>query len=114
METKIYNISSVVTNIGEGNITTGDITSNKVTQNINNDYKKEFLDLISKIEDELESLNNDNIKNSISLIKEETKKEKWDNKLLSVSLNSISGMLSGVVANVVTPLIQQCLSMLPL
>ena len=109
-----YNIASAVTNIGSGSISTGDIISNTITQNISNENRKEFLELIFQIEKEVECLNDKNINDSISIIKEETKKEIWNNKLLSVSLNSILGVISGVTANIVTPLIQQGLSMLPL
>ena len=59
--------------------------------------QKEFLSVLKDIEKLVKESGNQNLKDSVDIVKAETQKPKWNKKLMTMGLNAIKGIANGFV-----------------
>lgn len=69
-------------------------------------------DIVAKLENVLKDNENTDINEALATLKEETTKTSWSKKAIKMTLNAIKGIASDVVANQITPIVAQGLSLL--
>ena len=107
-----YNINAAVANTGNGNVSTGNVTANNFQFNPSEQLRTQMNDIVAKLENVLRDNENTDINEALATLKEETTKTSWSKKAIKMTLNAIKGIASGVVANQITPIVAQGLSLL--
>lgn len=108
-----YYINSVVANIGDGNVNTGNISDSDLTLYISDqDQKEKLQSVISQLVEKASDIDNSDLKMAIDTIKEECNKPSWGKKTLKLALNAIQGIATGIAANQLTPIVTQALALL--
>lgn len=112
----LYNINGIAVNTGSGSITTGDINIGHFTQTMNDlsEIRKEFVEILSKLKKEVQDLGNEKAIEAISIIEEETKKEKWNKKIMAFSLDIVKNTAANLTANGLMTLASNAMSLLSL
>lgn len=73
---------------------------------------KVFLTLSKKIDKLLSNVNNDDLKDSLELVKEESKKQSWNKKLMTMGLHVMKGVANGFVVKGLMELVDKGISLL--
>ncbi len=102
-----YYVNAVNANLGNGNISTGDIN----IQTIDDETKSQLSKLIEQIKNTNNQFNSDTIE-CIDTIKEEIDKPNSSRRILRMLFKSLSNIVTGVTANLLSPLITQALNLL--
>lgn len=107
-----YNINAAVANTGSGSISTGDVSASNLQMNPSDNLRSQMNDVIAKLEDVIKEYDNSDINDALGTLKEETAKTSWNSKILRITLNAINGIANGILANQLTPIVAQGLSLL--
>lgn len=85
------NINAIIANTGNGSVTTGNISTGDITQEINvtSEQRKEFFALLKGIKQEVEALGDSTAIEAVDLIQEETMKESWNKKIMKFALDTV-------------------------
>lgn len=112
----LYKINGIAVNTGSGSITTGNINIGNFTQTMNDlsEIRKEFVEILSKLKKEVQDLGNEKAIEAISIIEEETKKEKWNKKIMTFSLDIVKNTAANLTANGLMKLASNAMSLLSL
>lgn len=74
--------------------------------------QKEFLSVLKDIEKLVKESENQNLKDSVDIVKAETQKPKWNKKLMTMGLNAIKGIANGFVVKGLMTLVEKAIVML--
>lgn len=74
--------------------------------------QKEFLSVLKDIEKLVKESGNQNLKDSVDIVKAETQKPKWNKKLMTMGLNSIKGIANGFVVKGLMTLVEKAIVIL--
>ena len=74
--------------------------------------QKEFLSVLKDIEKLVKEFGNQNLKDSVDIVKAETQKPKWNKKLMTMGLNAIKGIANGFVVKGLMTLVEKAIVML--
>lgn len=108
------NINAAVVATDGSSITTGDVkVENSQIGNVAySESQKEFLALINDIEKLISNVANNDLKDSLELVKVESKKPSWNKKLMSMGLNAMKGVANGLVVEGLMELVDKGISLL--
>ena len=74
--------------------------------------QKEFLSVLKDIEKLVKESGNQDLKDSVDIVKAETKKPKWNKKLMTMGLNAIKGIANGFVVKGLMTLVEKAIVVL--
>lgn len=74
--------------------------------------QKEFLAVLKDIEKLVKESGNQNLKDSVDIVKAETQKPKWNKKLMTMGLNAIKGIANGFVVKGLMTLVEKAIVVL--
>ena len=74
--------------------------------------QKEFLSVLKDIEKLVKECGNQDLKDSVDIVKAETQKPKWNKKLMTIGLNAIKGVANGFVVEGLMTLVEKAIVML--
>lgn len=74
--------------------------------------QKEFLSVLKDIEKLVKESGNQNLKDSVDMVKAETQKPKWNKKLMTMGLNAVKGVANGFVVKGLMALVEKAIVML--
>ena len=74
--------------------------------------QKEFLAVLKDIEKLVKESGNQNLKDSVDIVKAETQKPKWNKKLMTMGLNAIKGVANGFVVKGLMALVEKAIVIL--
>ena len=74
--------------------------------------QKEFLSVLEEIEKLVKESGNQDLKDSVDIVKAETQKQKWNKKLMTMGLNAIKGVANGFVVKGLMTLVEKAIVML--
>lgn len=74
--------------------------------------QKEFLSVLKDIEKLVKESGNQNLKDSVDIVKAETQKPKWNKKLMTMGLNAIKGIANGFVVKGLMTLVEKAIVVL--
>lgn len=73
---------------------------------------KRVLSVLKDIEKLVKESKNQNLKDSVDIVKAETQKPKWNKKLMTMGLNAIKGIANGFVVKGLMTLVEKAIVML--
>lgn len=93
------NINAAVVATDGSSITVGDVkVENSQIGNVTySDKQQEFLSLLDEIDKLICNVTNNDLKDSLELVKVESNKQSWNKKLMSMGLNAMKGVANGFV-----------------
>ena len=74
--------------------------------------QKEFLSVLEEIEKLVKESGNQDLKDSVDIVKTETQKPKWNKKFMTMGLNAIKGIANGFVVKGLMTLVEKAIVML--
>ena len=74
--------------------------------------QKEFLSVLKDIEKLVKESGNQDLKDSVDIVKAETQKPKWNKKLMTMGLNAVKGVANGFVVEGLMTLVEKAIVML--
>lgn len=74
--------------------------------------QKEFLSVLEEIEKLVKESGNQDLKDSVDIVKAETQKPKWNKKFMTMGLNAIKGIANGFVVKGLMTLVEKAIVML--
>ena len=74
--------------------------------------QKEFLSVLKDIEKLVKESGNQDLKDSVDIVKAETQKPKWNKKLMTMGLNAIKGVANGFVVKGLMTLVEKAMVIL--
>ena len=74
--------------------------------------QKEFLSVLEEIEKLVKESGNQDLKDSVDIVKAETQKPKWNKKLMTMGLNAIKGIANGFVVKGLMTLVEKAIVVL--
>lgn len=74
--------------------------------------QKEFLSVLEEIEKLVKESDNQDLKDSVDIVKAETQKPKWNKKLMTMGLNAIKGVANGFVVKGLMAMVEKAIVML--
>ena len=74
--------------------------------------QKEFLSVLKDIEKLVKESGNQNLKDSVDIVKAETQKPKWNKKFMTMGLNAIKGIANGFVVKGLMTLVEKAIVVL--
>lgn len=74
--------------------------------------QKEFLSVLKDIEKLVKESKNQDLKDSVDIVKAETQKPKWNKKLMTMGLNAIKGIANGFVVKGLMTLVENAIVVL--
>lgn len=74
--------------------------------------QKEFLSVLKDIEKLVKESGNQDLKDSVDIVKAETQKPKWNKKLMTMGLNAIKGVANGFVVKGLMALVEKAIVIL--
>lgn len=74
--------------------------------------QKEFLSVLEEIEKLVKESGNQDLKDSVDMVKAETQKPKWNKKLMTMGLNAVKGVANGFVVEGLMTLVEKAIVML--
>ena len=108
------NINAAVVATEGSTISTGSVSvENSHIGNVAySNEQKEFLSVLKDIEKLVKESENQNLKDSVDIVKAETQKPKWNKKLMTMGLNAIKGIANGFVVKGLMTLVEKAIVML--
>lgn len=108
------NINAAVVATEESTISTGAVSvENSHIGNVAySNEQKEFLSVLKDIEKLVKESGNQNLKDSVDIVKAETQKPKWNKKLMTMGLNAIKGIANGFVVKGLMTLVEKAIVIL--
>lgn len=108
------NINAAVVATEGSTISTGSVSvENSHIGNVAySNEQKEFLSVLKDIEKLVKESRNQDLKDSIDIVKAETQKPKWNKKLMTMGLNAIKGVANGFVVKGLMTLVEKAIVML--
>ena len=74
--------------------------------------QKEFLSVLKDIEKLVKESGNQDLKDSVDMVKAETQKPKWNKKLMTMGLNAIKSVANGFVVEGLMTLVEKAIVIL--
>lgn len=74
--------------------------------------QKEFLSVLDEIEKLVKDSGNQDLKDSVDIVKAETQKPKWNKKLMTMGLNAVKGVANGFVVEGLMTLLEKAIVIL--
>lgn len=112
-ETPTMQIIAGIVNTGSGNVTANGATIvSGANIGINKDNIPELQRILSCIDEIMKSLNSDDYKEISEELKTEIEKNSPSRKIIKRGLQAINGIVSGVIANLVSPLVTSAIALL--
>lgn len=107
-------INAGVVNAGNGNIsiTSSEIIEGNQNVSISSTNKKELTDIIERIEEINKRYNDEDLADEIIVIKNDLAKPKQNPKFIKRAFNTMKGISIGIMANELTPIIDQGLELI--
>ena len=108
------NINAAVVATEGSTISTGSVSvENSHIGNVAySNEQKEFLSVLKDIEKLVKESGNQDLKDSVDIVKTETQKLKWNKKLMTMGLNAIKGVANGFVVEGLMTLVEKAIVML--
>lgn len=108
------NINAAVVATDGSSITVGDVkVENSQIGNVAfSDKQQEFLSLLDEIDKLICNVTNNDLKDSLELVKVESNKQSWNKKLMSMGLNAMKGVANGFVVEGLMELVDKGISLL--
>lgn len=108
------NINAAVVATEGSTISTGSVSvENSHIGNVAySNEQKEFLSVLKDIEKLVKESGNQDLKDSVDIVKAETQKPKWNKKLMTMGLNAIKGVANGFVVKGLMALAEKAIVML--
>lgn len=108
------NINAAVVATEGSTISTGSVSvENSHIGNVAySNEQKEFLAVLKDIEKLVKESGNQNLKDSVDIVKDETQKPKWNKKLMTMGLNAIKGVANGFVVKGLMALVEKAIVVL--
>lgn len=108
------NINAAVVATEESTISTGAVSveNSHIGNVVYSNEQKEFLSVLKDIEKLVKESGNQNLKDSVDIVKAETQKTKWNKKLMTMGLNAIKGVANGFAVNGLMTLVEKAIVML--
>lgn len=108
------NINAAVVATEGSSISTGSVSvENSHIGNVAySNEQKEFLSVLKDIEKLVKESGNQDLKDSVDIVKTETQKPKWNKKLMTMGLNAIKGVANGFVVEGLMTLVEKATVML--
>ena len=108
------NINAAVVATEGSTISTGSVSiENSHIGNVAySDKQKEFLSVLENIERLVQETGNQDLKDSVDIVKSESQKPKWNKKLMTMGLNAIKGVANGFVVKGLMTLVEKAIVML--
>lgn len=108
------NINAAVVATEGSTISTGSVSvENSHIGNVAySNEQKEFLSVLKDIEKLVKESGNQDLKDSVDIVKDETQKPKWNKKLMTLGLNAIKGVANGFVVKGLMTLVEKAIVML--
>lgn len=108
------NINAAVVATEGSTISTGSVSvENSHIGNVAySNEQKEFLSVLKDIEKLVKESGNQDLKDSVDIVKAETQKPKWNKKLMTMGLNAIKGVANGFVVKGLMTLVEKAIVML--
>jgi len=108
------NINAAVVATEGSSISTGSVSvENSHIGNVAySNEQKEFLSVLKDIERLVKESGNQDLKDSVDIVKTETPKPKWNKKLMTMGLNAIKGVANGFVVEGLMTLVEKAIVIL--
>ena len=108
------NINAAVVATEGSTISTGSVSvENSHIGNVAySNEQKEFLSVLKDIEKLVKESGNQDLKDSVDIVKTETQKPKWNKKLMTMGLNAIKGVANGFVVEGLMTLVEKAIVIL--
>ena len=108
------NINAAVVATEGSTISTGSVSvENSHIGNVAySNEQKEFLTVLKDIEKLVKESGNQDLKDSVDIVKDETQKPKWNKKLMTMGLNAIKGVANGFVVKGLMTLVEKAIVIL--
>lgn len=108
------NINAAVVATEGSSISTGSVSvENSHIGNVAySNEQKEFLSVLKDIERLVKESGNQDLKDSVDIVKTETQKPKWNKKLMTMGLNAIKGVANGFVVESLMTLVEKAIVIL--
>lgn len=108
------NINAAVVATEGSSISTGSVSvENSHIGNVAySNEQKEFLSVLKDIERLVKESGNQDLKDSVDIVKTETQKPKWNKKLMTMGLNAIKGVATGFVVEGLMTLVEKAIVIL--
>ena len=108
------NINAAVVATEGSTISTGSVSveNSHIGNETYSDEQKEFLSVLNDIEKLVKECGNQDLKDSVDIVKTETQKPKWNKKLMAMGLNAIKGVANGFVVEGLMTLVEKAIVML--
>lgn len=108
------NINAAVVATEGSTISTGSVSvENSHIGNVAySNEQKEFLSVLKDIEKLVKESGNQDLKDSVDIVKDETQKPKWNKKLMTMGLNAIKGVANGFVVKGLMALVEKAIVVL--
>lgn len=108
------NINAAVVATEGSTISTGSVSvENSHIGNVAySNEQKEFLSVLKDIEKLVKESGNQDLKDSVDIVKDETQKPKWNKKLMTMGLNAIKGVADGFVVKGLMTLVEKAIVIL--
>lgn len=108
------NINAAVVATEGSTISTGSVSveNSHIGNVVYSNEQKEFLSVLKDIEKLVKESRNQDLKDSVDIVKAETQKPKWNKKLMTMGLNAIKGVANGFVVKGLMTLVEKAIVML--
>lgn len=108
------NINAAVVATEGSTISTGSVSvENSHIGNVAySNEQKEFLSVLEEIEKLVKESDNQDLKDSVDIVKAETHKPKWNKKLMTMGLNAVKGVANGFVVEGLMTLVEKAIVIL--
>ena len=109
-------VNATIANMGAGSIQTGDVTGNSTNMTVSSATREKMDKVVDKLSEVISSINNNDLNEALTMVKEEIVKPSWCKRTLKMAFNAIGGVASAVATNIATnqimPLVAQALALL--
>lgn len=108
------NINAAVVATEGSTISTGSVSvENSHIGNVAySNEQKEFLSVLEEIEKLVKESDNQDLKDSVDIVKAETHKPKWNKKLMTMGLNAVKGVANGFVVKGLMAMVEKAIVIL--
>lgn len=108
------NINAAVVATEGSTISTGSVSveNSHIGNVVYSNEQKEFLSVLKDIEKLVKESGNQDLKDSVDIVKDETQKPTWNKKLMTMGLNAIKGVANGFVVKGLMALVEKAIVIL--
>lgn len=108
------NINAAVVATDSATITTENVNveNSHIGNVVYSDKQQEFLTLLDEIEKLISNVNNKDLKDTLEMVKGESKKQSWNKKLMSMGLNAMKGVANGFIVEGLMELVDKGIALL--